>query len=57
MRFQCIEEHVPSLKFDEVKKCKESNEGEKLLHAIGEETLALDDPPLYFVPWILLDEV
>jgi len=41
--------------FEEVDKCHSSAEGENLLHDIGVETLNLD-PPLYFVPWILLDE-
>ena len=42
--------------FEEVDKCHSSAEGENLLHDIGVETLNLD-PPLYFVPCILLDEV
>ena len=42
--------------FEEVDKCHSSAEGENLLHDIGVETVNLD-PPLYFVPWILLDEV
>ena len=42
--------------FEEVDKCHSSAEGENLLHDIGVETANLD-PPLYFIPWILLDEV
>ena len=42
--------------FEEVDKCHGSAEGESLLHDIGVETANLD-PPLYFIPWILLDEV
>ena len=42
--------------FEEVDKCHGSAEGENLLHDIGVETANLD-PPLYFIPWILLDEV
>jgi len=41
--------------FEEVDKCHSSAEGENLLHDIGVETANLD-PPLYFIPWILLDE-
>ena len=42
--------------FEEVDTCRSSAEGENLLHDIGVETANLD-PPLYFIPWILLDEV
>ena len=42
--------------FEDVDRCHSTPEGENLLHEIGVETANLD-PPLYFIPWILLDEV
>ena len=47
---------ITEVTFEEVDKCHSSAEGENLLHDIGVETANLD-PPLYFIPWILLDEV
>ena len=54
---QCMEAaDITGTTFEEVDKCHGSAEGENLLHDIGVETANLD-PPLYFIPWILLDEV
>ena len=36
--------------------CAETDEGSNLLHDIGVETKALD-PKLYFVPWVLFNDV
>ena len=54
---QCMEAaDITGATFEEVDKCHSTAEGENLLHEIGVETANLD-PPLYFIPWILLDEV
>ena len=41
---------------EEVNKCANSDGGSNLLHEYGIETKNLD-PKLYFVPWILFNDV
>ena len=54
---QCMEAaDITAATFEEVDDCHDSAQGENLLHDIGVETANLN-PPLYFIPWILLDEV
>ncbi len=47
---------ITSPSFDEVDKCRSSNEGENLLHGFGVETNQLD-PEHYFIPWITINHV
>ena len=41
---------------EKVLECAESDEGSDLLHELGIETKNLD-PELYFVPWLLFNDV
>eukprot|EP00092_Neocalanus_flemingeri_P025592 GFUD01027745.1.p1 GENE.GFUD01027745.1~~GFUD01027745.1.p1 ORF type:complete len:210 (+),score=58.98 GFUD01027745.1:11-640(+) len=41
---------------EKVEECAESDEGSNLLHDLGVETKNLD-PKLYFVPWVLFNDV
>ena len=53
----CLAEiEITSTTPDNIATCAQSDEGSNLLHEIGVETKNLD-PSLYFVPWILFNDV
>ena len=53
----CLDEmEITSTTPDNIAACAQSDEGSNLLHDIGVETENLD-PSLYFVPWILFNDV
>lgn len=53
-RVQCAEE--VGVDYTPIEACVDSVEGEEALHAVALEQEKLD-PSLYFVPWIIVDDV
>ena len=55
--YSCLETlGIMTTSLDDLVQCVESEQGELLLHEIGEETLNLN-PPLTGVPWLLFNDV
>ena len=53
----CLEElEITTTSPEAITQCAQSDEGSSLLHDLGVETHGLN-PPLYFVPWVLFNDV